>query len=61
MSYNFLQTVTGGASIGAVEAVQTLDFPTTSESGDILKLVLQIVIAIATFFQFRQNKKQTKI
>ncbi|UOX33228.1 hypothetical protein LXD69_14420 [Flavobacterium sediminilitoris] len=58
MKTQFLTTALGTASIGTIEAVQHLPSPT--ETADLIKILVQVVVALGTIIQLFKKKKETK-
>lgn len=51
---NFL---VGGAGVGGVEVISQIETPQDTSTGEIIKVVLQIIVSIATLFgMFKKNK-----
>ncbi len=57
MKFNLLTALTGTTSLGVVEASSSIDLPTSAETNEIIKVVIQIVVLIGTLLQFRKNRK----
>ena len=52
--------VVGAGSFGGVELLQNLNFTTMGENGEMIKLGLQAVIAVATLVKFLRTNKKNK-
>lgn len=47
----------GGAGVGGVEIISQIETPQDASTGEIIKVVLQIIVSIATLFgMFKKNK-----
>lgn len=47
----------GGAGVGGVEIISQIEPPQDTSTGEIIKVVLQIIVSIATLFgMFKKNK-----
>lgn len=57
MKYNLLTALTGTTSLGVVEASSSIELPTSGETNEIIKAVIQIIVLIGTILQFRRNRK----
>lgn len=56
---NFAQKfLVGGVGATGVEVAQRIELPTTGETKDIVSIVIQIVIGIATLVSLFKKKKQ---
>lgn len=52
--------ILGMASVGGVEVAQHVEIPTSTEVKDVVSIVIQIVIGIATLIGMFKNKKVSK-
>jgi hypothetical protein len=57
MKFNLLTALTGTTSLGVVEASNQIDLPTSADTNEIIKAVIQIIVLITTLLQFRKNRK----
>jgi hypothetical protein len=56
-----LPLVTGSLGVSGVEVVQNVDFPTSTDTSEIIKIVLQVVISLATLLGlFKKKREQTQ-
>lgn len=47
----------GGAGVGSLEVISQIETPQDASTGEIIKVVLQIIVSIATLFgMFKKNK-----
>jgi GrpB-like predicted nucleotidyltransferase (UPF0157 family) len=52
-------TAIGTTSVASLEAVQSIDIPTSVEIENTVKLVLQIIVTIATLIGLFKKKRST--
>jgi hypothetical protein len=57
MHNKIIQLAIGTTSVGAIETVQRVDIPSTIEVESTIKLILQIIIAIASLVQLFKKKE----
>ena len=48
--------VMGSAGMGSVELVQSVDIPTSGETSEIIKILIQLVIGVATLIGLFKKK-----
>ena len=53
-----LPLVTGLGGIGSLEVINAVQIPTSSDSSEIIKIVLQVVISLATLFGLLKKKRE---
>lgn len=49
----------GSAGVGAIEVVDQVPVPDLGGKGEIIKLVLQVVIALASLIKLKRTKRAT--
>lgn len=57
MTENFQKIILGTVSIGGVEAVNHVQLPTSTETKDIISIIVQLAIGILTIVRLFKKKK----
>lgn len=51
---------TGSIGVSGLEAVNAIEIPTSTDKAEIIKIILQVVISLATLFGlFKKNREKT--
>lgn len=53
----FQTMLVGGTSLTGTEVVQHIELPTSTDTSDIIKTVVQLVIGVATLLQLFKKKR----
>lgn len=58
MNDTFSKIVTGGAGVATSEIVGVVDIPTATDTADVVKVVVQLIIGIATLLGLFKKKSK---
>jgi len=56
-----LPLLQGSVGVGGLEVVSNVPLPTSGDTSEIIKIVLQVVISLATLFGLFKKKRETNI
>ena len=57
MLHKITQSLIGATSLGAIEGIANVEIPTAVETENIIKLILQIIVTIATVVGLFKRKQ----
>lgn len=55
---NFNTFLTGSTSVAVIEGVQHVELPSDGNTSEIIKTIIQLIVAAATLFGFFKKKRQ---
>ena len=58
---SLLPLVTGSVGVSSLEVVQNVQLPASADTSEIIKIVLQVVISLATLFGLFKKKVEKPI